>query len=722
MIFRKTPVQGHDGFRVGVVGPEGLEERDGVQLARDGKALTVVRIHRFKGRVAGRLVGWISPAGLQGTLELGGGGWLRMLDGKGKAYRPDAFGAGVLDEVPGLDRVPLDGSAVALHGPDGALLAVRLPVNDLPFSLLFVDRAAALLGSTPWANVLGLAGAAVAVLLGASLAFYFSGRSLLLGVRLEESERSKEELERQHQALQQEVEARHRLEAAHARLAQAVDQAAEAIALTDPGGIFEYVNPAFERVTGYGLGSIRNAAELDHDRPEDGATLAAALSSASTWMGEVRLRRRDGGMLLAEVMLSPVRGPAGDTVSRVLVARDVTEERRLQERLRHAQKLEAVGTLAGGVAHDFNNLLSVINGYASIALDGLPVDHPVREDLSEIMAASGRAASLTRQLLAFGRRQVLKPEVMNLDEAVRGVEKMLRRLIPEDIELVTRAAPALRRVRVDPGQLEQALVNLVVNARDAMPAGGRIAVATSEVLLPEGDVRLDQEAPPGWYLCLSVRDEGTGMDEPTRARCFEPFFTTKAPGKGTGLGLSTVYGIVRQSRGFVRVESRPQHGATFELYFPGVEERVPTERAGQATLGSGPARPGETVLVVEDEPELRDLLRTRLVSEGYVTLAAGDGLEALEIASRHGGRIDVLLSDVVMPHLSGPELARRFRARFPGVIVLFMSGYSEEAVAQQGALVDGAMVIEKPHGLDSMAALIRSLLDAARERALPHTA
>jgi nitrogen-specific signal transduction histidine kinase/CheY-like chemotaxis protein len=398
-------------------------------------------------------------------------------------------------------------------------------------------------------------------------------------------------------------------------------------------------------------------------------------------------------------------------VSRVLLARDITEERRLRDQLRHTQRLEAVGTLAGGIAHDFNNLLSVINGYARMALESVAPEHPVHEDLAEILAAGGRAATLTRQLLAFGRRQVLKPEVLDLNEVVGGVEKMLRRLIPEDIALATRLGSGLRRVQVDPGQLEQVLVNLVVNARDAMAGGGHIVVSTAGVLLAEDDPRRDEEAPPGDYLCLKVADDGAGMDEATRARCFEPFFTTKPPGKGTGLGLSTVYGIVRQSRGFLRVESAPGQGASFELYFPCTEERTTRAPGAEQAAHAGPARPGETVLVVEDDAQLRELLRSHLSAVGYRTLSAADGVAALRLLEE-GERVDVLLSDVVMPNLSGPDLARRFRVWFPEAVVVFMSGYAEEAVAQQGAAAEGDAVVEKPNGLDTVAAVIRGLLDA----------
>jgi PAS domain S-box-containing protein len=686
---------------------------EGIRFTGDGRGLLVVQYCRFKGRVVARAVGWLSPSALAAVLPAGQRPELILADADGSTLPPG--GSPVVRAA--LDTVPPAGHAVEISDPAGPYLAVRVPVPGHPYTLVQIDRADELMGAlSPGQSVLGLTAAALAVLLGAALAFVFSGRSLLLEARLEESVHSRRELEAQHRALQREVTARQRLEAAHARLAQAVDQAAEAIALTAPDGTFEYVNPAFERITGYGPGALRGPAELDAgDAEDDEPTLAAAFGTPSEWVGEVKVRRRDGAVVLLEVVLSPVRGPSGETVSRVLAARDVTEEHRLREQLRHSQRLEAVGTLAGGVAHDFNNLLSVINGYAGMALSSLPGDHPARDDVKEILAAGGRAATLTRQLLAFGRRQVLRPEVVDLNEVVGGIEKMLRRLIPENIELLTRPAASLRRVRIDPGQLEQVLVNLVVNARDAMPGGGRILVTTADVVLVDGDNRLDHETPPGAYVRVSVSDNGAGMDEQTRARCFEPFFTTKAPGKGTGLGLSTVYGIVRQSRGIVRVESREGEGATFELYLPVADGEAAAVRGPAAGQRAGPARPGETVLVVEDEAQLRELLRSRLAAQGYNALAAADGVQALEVAAAHGGRIDVLLSDVVMPHLSGPELARHFRQRFPGAVVVFMTGYAEEAVARHGSLADAAAVIEKPAGLESVTAVIRSLLDAAAE-------
>ncbi|HYD41306.1 MAG TPA: ATP-binding protein [Anaeromyxobacter sp.] len=587
-----------DGTTLAVSGPgdcgAGARPEEGFQLGPDGRDLAMVQPFWFKGRVAAHLVGCVAPEAVRAVVPQAGRSWVRLLDPHGRPYRTSERAPSPLDWFAALEAVPPDGREIQVEDAGTSFLAARVPVPGHPFTILQVDRTEDLVGSlSPLQSVLGLSGAALAVLLGAALAFVFSGRSLLLATRLEESLRSQRELEAQHQALQREVATRQKLE----------------------------------------------------------------------------------------------------------------------ERLRHSQKLEAVGTLAGGVAHDFNNLLSVINGYAAMALRELPEGHAGREDLREILAAGGRAATLTRQLLAFGRRQVLRPEVLDLDEVVGGIEKMLRRLIPENIELAVTRAPGLRRVRLDPGQLEQALVNLVVNARDAMPRGGRLEIAAADVVLADGDPRLGPDAVPGAYVRLTVKDGGEGMDAETRARCFEPFFTTKPPGQGTGLGLSTVYGIVSQSRGFVRVESERGAGATFELYFPAVHGAPAARLEPAAPAREGPARPGETVLVVEDELQLRELLCTRLSAQGYEVLSAGDGAEALEIAERHAGRIDVLLSDVVMPRVSGPELARSFKARFPGAAVVFMTGYAEEVVAHHGALDDGDLVVEKPGGLDSVAAVLRTVLD-----------
>jgi signal transduction histidine kinase/CheY-like chemotaxis protein len=393
------------------------------------------------------------------------------------------------------------------------------------------------------------------------------------------------------------------------------------------------------------------------------------------------------------------------------------EEKDLRERLRHAQKLEAIGTLAGGVAHDFNNLLTVINGYAETAMDQLLESDPLRDDLREIRNAGTRAAELTRQLLAFGRRQMLKPVVLDLNGVVTGVEKMLRRLIGEHIELSTSLGDALPRVRVDPGQLEQVLVNLAVNARDAMPSGGRLTIATSSAAVGESVASHHGDVAPGEFVRLTVSDDGMGMDGRVLAHLFEPFFTTKEHGKGTGLGLSMVYGIVRQSRGFVEVTSSPGAGARFDVFLPAeLSAATPLDAAPRARR-TRPPGPRGTVLVAEDEVQVRMLLKSQLTSEGYQVLTASDGRDALEVASRHAGPIDLLLSDVVMPVMSGPELAQRFRAARPDAAVVFMSGYAEETVAGRGEIESAAGFVQKPYQIPELTALLRQVLDGRRAAA-----
>jgi signal transduction histidine kinase/ActR/RegA family two-component response regulator len=391
---------------------------------------------------------------------------------------------------------------------------------------------------------------------------------------------------------------------------------------------------------------------------------------------------------------------------------ETAERQRLEEQLRHAQKLEAVGTLAGGVAHDFNNLLTAIQMNASFALESLGEADPVRTDVAEIQKAARRAVELTKQLLAFSRKQVLKPEVLDVNAVLAGIEKMLRSLLGEQIELVLALGDDLRRVRVDPGQLEQVILNLAVNARDAMPDGGRLSFSTADVDVSEMAAR-GAHGVPGPCVRLTVSDEGQGMSPEVLAHIFEPFFTTKAQGKGTGLGLATVYGIVSQSRGFIQVRSTPRGGTTFDIYLPAAESPALTPMPMPA-LPSGRVRSGrgETVLVAEDERQVRDAVQRQLATEGYRVLVAADGREALDLAEAHGESIDVLLSDVVMPRLSGPDLARRFREHHPEAVVIFMSGYSEEAVVRQGDLGDRSAFVQKPYSVPDLACTIRRLLDA----------
>lgn len=388
-----------------------------------------------------------------------------------------------------------------------------------------------------------------------------------------------------------------------------------------------------------------------------------------------------------------------------------TARHRLEEQLQQSQKMEAVGRLAGGVAHDFNNMLTIITGYSQLILDRLPVDDPVRVQISQIKEAGDRAATLTRQLLAFSRKQVLSPRLLDLNEVVAGIDRMLRRLIGEDIELVTVSSPGLSRVRADPGQIDQVIMNLAVNARDAMPQGGRMIIETANVTLGEGETGRPPVIIPGPYVMLAISDTGTGMTEEVRNRIFEPFFTTKERGKGTGLGLSTVYGIVKQSEGYIWAYSEPGKGTTFKIYLPpvGAAGEKSVEKTGTQVRTTGGS---ETVLVVEDNEAVRSFVQSVLETQGYVLLQAGDSEEAARLIENTIGPIHLLLTDVVMPRMSGPELAARLRPQHPEAKVLYMSGYTDNAVAHHGVLDPGTHFLQKPFVAETLRKKIREVLDA----------
>jgi PAS domain S-box-containing protein len=412
--------------------------------------------------------------------------------------------------------------------------------------------------------------------------------------------------------------------------------------------------------------------------------------------------RKDGSTFPVEISLSPMTTEPGVVIAAI---RDITDRRRLEEHLRQAQKIEAVGRLAGGIAHDFNNILGVILGQSQIMLRGMPPDHPLRARVEQILSASERAAGLTRQLLAFSRKQVFEMRVLDLNEIVEGLKSMLGRLLGEDVELTFRRGQDLGRIRADPTQIEQILMNLAVNARDAMPGGGRLAVETSDAEMDEDYARIHAGAVAGRYVCLAVSDTGQGMTREVQARVFEPFFTTKEPGKGTGLGLSTVYGIVKQSDGFIYVYSEPGQGTTFKIYLPRVEA------AADRPVALAPATGGtETVLLVEDEESLRELIGEILEANGYEVLVAEDPAKAIEAAERHQGVIHLLLTDVVMPGMNGRELALRVKERRPAIRVLYMSGYTEDTIAHRGVLETGALLISKPFTQDALTRKLREAL------------
>ncbi len=431
---------------------------------------------------------------------------------------------------------------------------------------------------------------------------------------------------------------------------------------------------------------------------------------------ELIFRCRDGRELPALVSSSAVLDDGGQFEGALCLVTDLTDHYRLEEQFRQAQKLEAVGRLASGVAHDFNNLLTAITGYADVLLAELPPDDPHRQDVEQISRAADRAAGLTAQLLAFSRRQITQPAVVDLNQVVHDTERMLRRLLGEDIEFAILPGAELARIRADPGQVTQVLMNLVVNSRDAMPRGGSVTIETANVALEANALTAFPHLRPGPYVMLAVTDTGTGMTPETRARLFEPFFTTKEPGRGTGLGLDAVYGIVRQNGGAIQVESEVDAGTTIRIYFPlveGDEARPPAQPEAASLRGT------ETILLVEDEPELRRLVRRMLERLGYTLLEARHGRDGLLRLEEHPGEIHLLLTDVVMPEMTGPELVRRALSRRPGLRVLYLSGYTGTEWLGYGLQDTPAMLIQKPFSALTLARRVREVLDAPPPGAAP---
>ncbi|MGA2519112.1 MAG: PAS domain S-box protein [Thermodesulfobacteriota bacterium] len=431
---------------------------------------------------------------------------------------------------------------------------------------------------------------------------------------------------------------------------------------------------------------------------------------------EEEVIRKDGTRWIYELSVSLIRNPEGKPIGFQGISRDITERKRaekemaaLQEQLRESQKMEAIGRLAGGIAHDFNNLLTVIKGYSQLSLMELKEGDPLKGNIEEIQKGSQRAADLTRQLLAFSRRQVMEMKVLDLNTLLRDLDKMLRRIIGEDIELTTLLANDLGRVKIDPGQIEQVIMNLAVNAKDAMPSGGKLTIETANAVLDESYARNHADVKPGRYVMFSVSDTGVGMTPEVRERLFEPFFTTKQKGRGTGLGLSTVYGIVKQSGGNIWVYSEPGHGTTFKIYLSRVDE--PLEQLREKTTREELLRGSETVLVVEDEEKVRQLTVEILGKQGYSVLDASQGDDALAISEKHKGPIHLILVDVVMPGISGTELTKRLAFLRPETKILYMSGYTDNAIVHHGVLEKGVNYIQKPFTIDELTRKVREALD-----------
>jgi PAS domain S-box-containing protein len=501
------------------------------------------------------------------------------------------------------------------------------------------------------------------------------------------------------------------LRQSESRYRSLVQSAVYGIYRSSVDGRFLDVNPALIHMLGYD--SAEEVVKLDpqrevfvepaeHERLLQEFQRTGCLDSA-----EVRWKRKDGSVIT--VRLSGRAATELDEADQALeiIAEDITERRALEDQFRQAQKMEAVGRLAGGVAHDFNNLLMVVSGYTEVLMEALDQNDPLLVKVQAIQQAADRATTLTRQLLAFSRKQLLELKVVDVNSIVADMERLLRPLIGENIDLTTKLTPNVGHTRADAGQLEQVIMNLVVNAKDAMPDGGRILIQTSEAD-PDTARREHSLIEPGTYILLSVSDTGAGMDRETQSRIFEPFFTTKEKGKGTGLGLSTVYGIVKQGGGYIFAQSEPGCGTTFRIYLPRVADPADSPRVdkhAQAAAGGS-----ETVLLVEDEESVRELVRETLKTRGYTVIEASDGIAGMRVSEEYQGNIEILITDVVMPGMSGRELAKRVAAARPNIRVLYLSGYTEDAIIHEGALEPGTGFLQKPFTLQVLARKVREVL------------
>jgi PAS domain S-box-containing protein len=481
-------------------------------------------------------------------------------------------------------------------------------------------------------------------------------------------------------------------------------------------GLIRFCNPAFAKI--FGFATVKDVLESQsniHDllkEPVDRYKVMLDKNEAGVDR-EFEFPRRNGEIAKAIGKINGIFNEHRQLVESRGYLFDITEHKKLEEQLRGAMRMEAVGRLAGGIAHDFNNILTVINGYCELLLRQQDPVQAGRDQLEQIKNAGERAAALISQLLAFSRKQIVKPKIINLNTIVQNLETMLKRLIGENIQFETKLEPSLGNIKIDPAQLEQVIMNLVVNARDAMPVGGRLLIETRNRVVDEQYARMHAPQNPGSYVMLLVKDTGTGMDREIVAHIFEPFFTTKEKGKGTGLGLSTLYGIVKQSDGFVWVESIPRQGSTFRIYFPVHDQQIDAEESGQQQkkLLQG----DETVLIVEDDNAVRDLTRSFLQHYGYTVFTAESGNQALQLCRRLTQKLDLAIIDVIMPGLSCKELSASIAAHFPQIKILFISGYTDEAITQQGVLEPDVAFLQKPFSIEVLGQKVRQVLDSSAD-------
>jgi len=534
------------------------------------------------------------------------------------------------------------------------------------------------------------------------------------------------ELKQANQALKTEVSEHQRAEETLRLLGSAVEQSKDSIVITDaqlerPGPRILFVNPAFTKMTGYtAKEAIGETPRILQGPKTDKAVLSRLyqnLSRGETFEGEAINYRKDGEEFTLEWQVAPIRDATGTTTHFVAVQHDISERKRFEAQLFQSQRMETVGKLAGGVAHEFNSILTAILGQSELLMGDLPEGSALAESASEINQAASRAAALTRQLLAYGRKQILEPETLNLNQVLANMQGMFQHLMGGDVHTQIVPGASLHMVRADSGQIEQVIMNMAINAREAMPNGGKFTLETANVSFEQDSVGRYAELRAGDYVMLAITDTGAGMSEEIKARVFEPFFSTKAIGQGTGLGLSTCYGIIKQSDGHISVYSEPGRGATFKVYLPQIQEpaAIPGARPGPQELPRGL----ETILLVEDDPALREMAGALLRRLGYTVWAAANGIEALSLKQqREIGHVDLLFTDVVMPHMSGKELADRVQALHPHTKILFTSAYTEGAIVHQGVLNKGVAILQKPFTPSALARKVREILDQPRA-ALP---